>query len=142
MRTPEGWARANLLLQTLQAPPPSGSLQESVLILLLMRLESIEHAKFRALAQIELDPKAGVEAFDEYMKMAFPYLDAIKRRDQQDLMEHLKKEVARGAIQVTPVMPTKMKSRLKTRLQRRTKPRSKKEVESLYEKMRMEYVPR
>lgn len=110
--------------------------------MLLMRLESIEHAKFRALAQIEIDPKAGVEAFDEYMKIAFPYLDAMKRRDQKGLMEQLKQEVARGAIKVTPVMPTKMKSRLKTRLIRRTKPRTKKEAASLYEKMKMEYVQR
>lgn len=107
-----------------------------------MRLESIEHAKFRALAQLEIDPKAGVEAFEDYMKIAFPYLDAVKRRDRGKFLEILKKEVARGAIKVTPVMPTQMKSRLKSRLMRRTKPRTQKEVESLYEKMRMEYVPR
>jgi hypothetical protein len=107
-----------------------------------MRLESIEHAKFRALAQLEIDPKAGVEAFEDYMKIAFPYLDAIKMRDQKDLMEKLRKEVGRGAIKVTPVMPTKMRSRLKTRMSRRSKPISKDEANSLYEKMRMEYVPR
>ncbi len=110
--------------------------------MLLMRLESIEHAKFRALAQIEIDPKAGIEAFDEYMKMAFPYLDGMKRQERKGLLETLKREVARGAVVVTPIAMPKMKSRLKTRLTRREKPRSKKEVDSLYEKMRMEYVQR
>ena len=107
-----------------------------------MRLESIEHAKFRALAQLEIDPKAGVEAFEEYMKIAFPYLEAIKGKDRDEILKVLKAEVARGAIQVTPHLPPKMTSRLKTRLTRRTRPQTKKEAASLYEKMRMEYVPR
>lgn len=142
MKTPEGWARATLLLKTLQAPPPAGSLQESVLILLLMRLESIEHAKFRALAQVQIDPKEGVDAFEDYMKIAFPYLDALKRRDRQEFLEILKKEVSKGALQITPVMPMEVKSRLKTRLMKKTRPKSKKETERLYEKIRTEYVPR
>ena len=107
-----------------------------------MRLESIEHAKFRALAQLEIDPKSGIEAFEDYMKIAFPYMEGIKGKDREEILKALTDEVARGAIQVTPHLPPRMTSRLKTRLTRRTRPQTKEEAASLYEKMKMEYVPR
>ena len=135
MRTPEGWARANLLLETLRAPPPKGSLQESALILLLMKLESIEHARFRALAQITVDKDKGVEAFEEYMKIAFPYLDAAKRRDRKEFTDLLQQEIMRGPLRVIHVAQKKVRSRLKDRYVKRQAPRPQQELNQLYSKM-------
>jgi len=123
------------LLKTLRAPPPPGSLQESALILLLMKLESVEHARFRALAQIQLDPESGIKAFEEYMKIAFPYLEASKQRDKTDHMKLLASEVARGPLTVTAVAETTGRSKLKTRMAKRTAPQSKQEAEKLYQKL-------
>ncbi len=104
------------MLRTLNAPPKKGSLRESALILLLMRLENIEHAKFRAQAQIYLDQKQGVEAFEEYMKIAFPYLESIKQREKSDHIKALEDWVKRGPLKVTPMLAPKMQSRLKHKM--------------------------
>lgn len=135
MRTPEGWARANLLLKTLQAPPPKGSLRESVLMLLLMKQETIEHARFRALSQIVIDKEKGVEAFEEYMKIAFPYLEATNRRDRDKYIAMLNQEVRKGALRVHAVQEPKGKSRMKQKAVEAKKKRDAKQMNSLYSKL-------
>lgn len=133
--TPEGWARANLLFKTLRAPPEYGSLRESVLTLLQMKLETIEHARFRALAQIIIDKEKGVDAFEEYMKIAFPYLEATKKQERRHVIEKLQKEVYKGPIAVTPMEMPKMKSRVSTAKSARTSPQSPAEEKRLYKKI-------
>lgn len=103
--------------------------------MLLMRLESIEHARFRASAQLILDKDKGVEAFEAYMKTAFPYLEATKREQNKDVISQLSKEVQRGAIQITPMVEQKVRSKLKTRLVKRTTPTTKEEANRLYGKL-------
>ena len=116
MNTSVGWARANLLLRTLQAPPPPGSLREWLLILLLDRLEDIEHARFRALAQITIDKETGIEAFEDYMKIAFPSLEGRKQLEKQHARDALHSWVGEGPLKVTPLSQPGPKSRLKSRI--------------------------
>jgi len=116
LTTPEGWARANLLLQTLQAPPQPGSLREWVLILLVNRLEDIEHARFRALAQLIVDKETGVKAFEDYMKIAFPGMEARKKAQEQEVFDALKREVGRGPLKVTPLSTPKVRSKIQQQL--------------------------
>lgn len=104
------------MLRTLHAPPKKGSLRESALILLLMKLENIEHAKFRAQAQIFMDQEKGVEAFEEYMKIAFPYLESIKKRDRADHIKALEKWVKQGPMKVIPMVAPKLRSRMKHKI--------------------------
>lgn len=82
-----------------------------------MMLESTEHARFRALAQVMIDKEKGVEAFDEYMKVAFPYLESVKRRDREVYIKELQQWVKENktGIKVTPLTQPKATSRLKTR---------------------------
>jgi len=122
------------MLQTLQAPPPRGSLQESALILLLMKQESIEHARFRALAQITIDNEKGVEAFEEYMKIAFPYLESAKSQDRKKFIDLLQKEASRGPIGVTAVPEPKIRSKLKRKMSSVT-PEMKQRADKLYKKL-------
>lgn len=123
MNTPAGWARANLMLRTLQAPPRPGSLQEWLLILLLDRLEDIEHARFRALAQIVLvsgaeKQDAGIEAFEDYMKIAFPSLEGRKKAKAEEAYDALRSWIAEGPLKVTPLI-SQRRSRLKERVMAR-----------------------
>lgn len=122
------------MLRTASAPPPMGSLRESVLLMALMMQETVEHAKFRASAQLTLDGEKGMEAFEEYMKVAFPYLETQKKRDRQAHIALMNEEIRRGAIAVTPMAVPKMKSRLRTRVDGRRKvPRS--GQDRLYDKL-------
>jgi hypothetical protein len=95
-----------------------------------MKLESIEHAKFRALAQIMVDRSKGAEVFADYMKVAFPYLEASQRKDKDHYVELLKKEVGRGAIAVSPLAVPRYRSKLKTRVLEYSP-----ETKDLYEKL-------
>jgi hypothetical protein len=104
-----------MLLRTLQAPPRTGSLLEWVLILTLDRLEDVEHARFRALAQLIVDKDQGVEAFEDYMRIAFPAMEARKQTRSNMAKELLAQELARGPLKVTP-LATPWKSKLRQRV--------------------------
>lgn len=87
------------------------------------RVEAIEHAKFRALAQILLlqgaeDQGPGLEAFDDYMKQAFPNAETRKQKKHEMMLEALKEWVGLGALGVTPMaMPTtRGKSKMVSRI--------------------------
>lgn len=102
-------------------------------MMLLMKLESIEHARFRALSQIVVDKDKGVEAFEEYMKIAFPYLEATQSRERNEYIDLLQKEATRGPMVVTPLEMPKMQSRLKKRVVRAQQ--RDKASQTLYEKL-------
>lgn len=93
------------------------------MILYLDRVESIEHAKFRALAQILLvanseDQSAGTEAFDAYLQQAFPNAANKKGKKHEQMMEALKEWVSLGPLGVTPmaVPTTKGKSKMVSKI--------------------------
>jgi len=100
LTTPEGWARANILFQTLREPPPRGSVRESLLRLLVMQKEEAEHAKFRALAQLLVDKEAGAKAFEEYFDAAFPHIKKEMQETDMSLAKFLHREVERGGLAV------------------------------------------
>lgn len=80
-----------------------------------MRQETIEHAKFRAQMQTQLDSEKGVEAFEEYMTAAFPYLEATKRREKDDFIDKLNEEAKLGPMLIKPLGQPSFKSKLKQR---------------------------
>ena len=106
-------------------------------MLLLMKLEGVEHARTRALAQILMNQEAGVKAFEEYMEVAFPYMEAAKGRDKVEAMKAMKDFVEAGPFGVRPLPTPKMRSKLKHRLVRRDnkKTMTREEENALYEKM-------
>lgn len=137
LSTPEGWYKAQILLRTLQAPPPIGSLQEWVLILAISREEDIEHAKFRALAQIIMEVNAekaeeGTKAFEDYMNKAFPGLATRRQRKEDEVKKVLQAWVAEGPLKVTAMaQPGKVRSRMVHRVTEVDKGRS----SSIYKKL-------
>ena len=118
MNTVEGWFQAQLLFHTLKQPPPSGSLQEYVLLLYLDRVEDIEHAKFRALAQMVLtigaeNQESGIKAFEDYMNKAFPNLRTKTKKKHDQMMDVLKNWVSQGPLAVKPLGNPDAKARSK-----------------------------
>lgn len=102
-------------------------------MVLLMKLENIEHARTRALAQILIDQEAGSKAFEEYMKIAFPYMEASKSRDKAEVMKAMNEFIKAGPIGVRPLPMPKMRSKLKTRVVNRGVNRE--TANKLYEKI-------
>lgn len=99
-----------------------------------MKQENIEHARFRALAQIMISQDKGIEAFEEYMKIAFPYLEATKRKQSEDVAKMIEQEIKRGPIVVTP-QNNEMTSKMKSKLMARQQDQTRDQVNALYKKM-------
>lgn len=69
------------------------------------------------MVQVLVNKEAGAEAFEDYMKIAFPYLEGRKKREKEAAHESLMAWVKSGPMTVTPMQePKKMKSRLKERV--------------------------
>jgi len=100
------------LLRTLQAPPPKGSLQEWCLIYLLERLEDIEHAKFRALAQLSVDKEEGAKAFEDYLQIAFPTLALKRKKQDAETKRVLDWWTSFKSVEVTPLVPPQIVSKM------------------------------
>ena len=121
------------MLSTLQAPPPHGSLQEWILISFIDKTETINLAKFRALAQLIVDKEKGIEAFEEYMKIAFPGFESRKQRQNADMRKQLREWVDSGPLEVVPLEEPTLRSKLKTKMVQITKDDR---VQKFYRKLR------
>lgn len=93
---------------------------------MLDRQETIEHARFRALAQITLTVgiessearEEGTKAFDDYMKVAFPNLESKRKQKEIATKQALSDWIKQGPLKVTPSMQArKLKSRMVQRVQ-------------------------
>ncbi len=109
-------------------------------MLYVLKKEQIEHARLRALAQAIISKDKGKEVFDDYMKVAFPWLETQKQRDRSDHVRILLDEVKKGGLSIRPLwQETKMRSRMRTVVvDRDTKPASAAEKEAsnkLYSKL-------
>lgn len=87
-------------------------------MLYVLKKEQIEHARLRALAQSIIAKEKGKEVFDEYMKVAFPWLETQKKRDTAEHVRILMDEVKKGGLGIKPLWQgqDKMRSRLKTKV--------------------------
>jgi len=106
----------------------------------LLKREYVEHARLRALATAFINKEEAPNAFDEYMKTAFPWLDTAKQRDKKDTIKILQDEIKRGAggFSIAPLwsQPNKIRSRLKTKvIESSGPPRSRKDMNALYNKL-------
>lgn len=89
----------------------------------------------RALAQILVDKDKGVEAFESYMKSAFPWIETTKKRDRQEQIKRLQEEIKRGPMQIQPLWQKPVKSRLKTKADAPTSTQPTPNMDRLFKKM-------
>ena len=109
-------------------------------MLYVLKKEQVEHARLRALAQAIIAKEKGKEVFDEYMKVAFPWLETQKKRDKSDHVQILLEEVKKGGLSIKPLwQEQKMRSRLKMQVVEREEPtapkKSREELNELYSKL-------
>jgi len=123
------------MLSTLNEPPEPGSLQESALILFVLQEDLREFTRLKLLIQAVVDKEEGLKAFNDFTGEAFPYIEATRKKDKQQHIETLMKELKRGVLAVKPIQEEKMRSRLKSRLIERSEVRSAKEQSKFYEKL-------
>lgn len=85
---------------------------------MLLKREYIEYARVRALAQSIIDKEKGVEAFEDFRKTAFPWVDTQNKRDRLEHIKLLEQEVRKGVLGVTPLREGNkaVRSRMKTRI--------------------------
>jgi hypothetical protein len=102
------------LFASLREPPRKGSLRESVLLLYCLKKEDIMYMRDLALAQIQVSKEKGAEAFNEYRKVMFPWVETAVKRDDIQHKELLERIVKAGPLSVRPMEEKKVRSRLIT----------------------------
>lgn len=104
----------------------------------MLKKEQVEHARLRALAQAIVEKEKGKEVFDDYMRVAFPWLETSKRREKDDHIKILLEEVKKGALDIKPLWQDRVRSRLKHRVVERAEgaPKTKEEMNRLYNKLK------
>ncbi len=87
-------------------------------MLLILKKEQVEFARLRVLAQSIVNKDKGPEAYDEFRKMAFPWVETQRNRDRAEHIKLLKEEIKRGVLGITPLWENnrKIRSRLKTKI--------------------------
>lgn len=102
-------------------------------MLFVLKKEYIEHARLRALATAILNKEKGGEAFDEYRKEAFPWVETQQKRDKEGHIALLNAEVKKGALGIKPLWEAKqrVKSRMRTRIVESEKGREQKDAEQM-----------
>ena len=102
-------------MQTINRPPPYGSLRESVLLRLTLLMEEIEHAKYTATLQMMVDKQSGIEAFRAYFRLAFPYATTQEEQRSKEMLKMMEAENNRGLIGVSKIRTPVVKSRLRVK---------------------------
>lgn len=98
--------------------------------------EQIDHARLRAVVQGIIDKDKSVEVFEEYMKIAFPWLESANKKEQMQHINRLLAEIGQGPISITRMDGggQKVKSRLRTRIEKRAEPVTR-DTNKLYDKL-------
>lgn len=100
-----------------------------------MKQEEVAHARVRALTQVLLDKEKGVEAFEEYMRAAFPWVITANKKDKRAQIDKLMDEVKRGPMAVKPLWQGKIGSRLKEKQDKAMSQDQHKTVDALLKRM-------
>lgn len=108
-----------MLLATLREPPEPGSLRESVLLLLIIQKDRIEHAATKLLTQSQVNAEAAPKAFEEYVKIRYPYLETAKKREKEATVNTLLSEIRKGPLVISPMGTPAMRSRMQSKVQDR-----------------------
>jgi hypothetical protein len=98
-----------------------------------LQKDRVEHARTRALAQMMLDKEKGIEAFEDYKRTNFPWLEKQKKRDKDDHVEKMMREIRAGGLSIQPIGDQRVKSRLRAK-QVYKKPDAER-VDSFYSKL-------
>lgn len=111
-----------MLYDLQKAPPKPGTPLESLMLLVWQMRQAIRLQETRAIVQAILAAnsedqglqKAIKESWDSYVDELMPYQRGARKRQDKGAIDFLKREVARGPLKVTPLVPLhKPRSRLR-----------------------------
>lgn len=91
-------------MRTVSEPPGLSTLRGVAMLLMEARLEETEHSQFHALMQATVSKEHGIDAYKEYLKTAFPGMEAAEQEKRKELMalvaeEGQKTYVVKSALQ-------------------------------------------
>lgn len=81
-------------------------------MLFVLKKEEVEYNKALALAQVQLDKEKGVERFNAFREILFPWIETAKRRDADMHKKILADAVKGGALTVRALSQPKIRSRM------------------------------
>jgi uncharacterized protein YoaH (UPF0181 family) len=111
--TAEGWARANVLYDKADRPPKAGSLKEALFLSVWLRRQEFELAKWKLMAQGFANGNAVAGPFRELIVALFPFQKGLQQQQDKELVERMQKEIAKGALMITPIIADPFRERAK-----------------------------
>lgn len=94
------------------------------MLLTILKKEEIEAAKTRALVQAMLKQEAGPDAWTDFFRLAFPWVQTAKKREEKETVKLLMDEIKRGPLAVYAQQDRTFRSRLKTKVVQRQGPKT------------------
>ena len=103
LKTPVGWARANIWYEKLGAPPTPGTWQEALSILVWVGRQEQQVAATRAVAQASIKDteKEARKAFENYLGAMFPYREKVEQKAKENQQELLRRWTGVGPIRLS-----------------------------------------
>ncbi len=103
MSTAEGWAKANIVYDTLAEPPPPNTPLEAICMYIFnqRQLEKITHAKLLSMAAFN-NEKGAQEVLAKYVEILLP-TSADPKKTPDDVKDALDKVVKMGSFVATPL---------------------------------------
>lgn len=107
LRSPTGWARANIVYNTLRAPPTPNTPLELICIYVFHARQRAEYMRTLLTlpaSQTEEAAKAREELVHALSAEMFPFQEQTRAREAQDVAALMERIVARGPEVVTPLV--------------------------------------
>jgi hypothetical protein len=101
LRTPLGWARANIWYDHLGRLPRLGTWQESLAVLVFIERQE------QRLAAVQVgvaSPKGVHDALEAFANSLFPYREGMQKKAKVEQSDVLKRWVEQGPIKITPLV--------------------------------------
>ena len=121
MKTPLGWARANMMYDLLSKPPKPGSVLEALCLMIQMRRQLTQlyqlHTVVQAVRTAQDESAEEVrDSFNRYRDALLPFLQEEMSREHNQLVEALKAETARGPMLIRHAGGADVGTRLRNKL--------------------------
>jgi hypothetical protein len=113
LETPLGWAKANMMYDLADGPPPSGSLQESIFLIIAKRRQEAVFFQGKMLMEAMLAPhvedavKMMSKSYEAFKDSMLPFLAGETSRASKKTRELLKHWTGRGPMRVRVIAPPK-----------------------------------
>lgn len=101
-----GWARSNILYNTLKEPPTPGSPLEYVILQVFYLRQAAEFQKYRLVAQSSLSPEtseSSKDALKDLLSSMFPYRESEERDRSAQALRIFERQIAAGPMRITPI---------------------------------------